>query len=150
VDLLTGSLAGDATPAQRRKLIVALDLPAQAQPWARAQGLPLLADVSQNSGALGQAGDLVLLSPRPNATYRFDSNFDRSAQQLLVEAAAGQGISQVTLWVDGELLASFSAPPYQAWWPLAPGEHRFWAQGLSAEGESVTSEGVSVTVVADQ
>ena len=92
-----------------------------------------------------QGAAISILSPRPNTTYRLDPNFDQSAQQLLVEAAAGQGITNVTLWVDGKLLATLDAAPYQAWWPLTVGEHRFWAQGVTATGETVISETVTVT-----
>ena len=53
----------------------------------------------------------------------------------------------MTLWVDGNLLATPDAVPYQAWWPLAVGEHRFWAQGMTAVGETVMSETITITVV---
>jgi hypothetical protein len=108
--------------------------------------LPLLADLSQSANS-NQSAVISVLSPRPNTTYRLDPNFDQSAQQLLVEAAVGQGITNVTLWVDGNLLATPDSAPYQAWWPLAAGEHRFWAQGVTTTGETVTSEVVTITAV---
>ena len=61
--------------------------------------------------------------------------------------AVGQGISQVTIWVDGHVLATLSSPPYQAWWALAAGEHRFWVEGVNGNGEMVKSEMVAITVV---
>jgi penicillin-binding protein 1C len=146
IDALTGEPASDDTPAERRQLRTVLDLPAAAQPWARAQGLPLLADLTQPVNS-DQLSVISILSPHPNTTYRLDPNFDQSAQQLLVEAAAGQGIADVTLWVDGDLLATSDSAPYQAWWPLVDGEHSFWAQGLNVNGETVTSEVVTITVV---
>jgi Penicillin-Binding Protein C-terminus Family len=90
---------------------------------------------------------LVLLSPPPNTTYRIDPNFEASAQQLQIEAAAGQGISQIEFWVDGNLLTTLSSPPYQTWWRLSVGEHHFWAQGANANGETVKSEVVTITVI---
>ena len=146
IDAATGQLATDTTPAERRQLRTVLDLPVAAQPWAREQGLPLLADLTSSTDS-SQSSAISFLSPRPNATYRLDSNFEQSAQQLLVEAAAGQGITNVTLWVDGNLLATPDSAPYQAWWPLAAGEHRFWAQGVTTTGETVTSETMKVTVI---
>jgi penicillin-binding protein 1C len=148
IDTLTDSLADDSAPAERRKLGTVLNLPVEAHPWARAQGLALLADFSRFAGiASPTENQLVLLSPKPSTTYRIDPNFDLSAQQLKIEAAAGAGISQVTLWVDGNLLAELSSPPYQTWWTLSAGEHRFWAEGVDGRGERVGSEAVVIVVV---
>jgi penicillin-binding protein 1C len=146
IDILTGQLATDATPVERRQPRTVLDLPVSAQNWARTQGLPLLADLTSLADS-DQQSAIGMLSPRPNTTYRLDPNFEQSAQQLLVEAAAGQGVTNIKLWVDGNLLATLDAPPYQAWWPLAAGEHRFWATGVAATGEMVTSGVVAITVV---
>jgi len=146
IDALSGQLATDATPPERRQPRTVLDLPVAAQGWARAQGLPLLADL-ESAAISDQRSAISLLSPRPNTTYRLDPNFNQSAQQLLVEAAPGQGITNITVWVDGNLLAMLESAPYQAWWPLAVGEHRFWAEGVTANGETVTSEAVRIMVV---
>ncbi len=148
IDLLTNSLASDSTPVDRRKSLTVLDLPAEAQTWAREQGLPLLSDFAEAKNNVSQQSDqLILLSPPPNTTYRIDPDFDPAAQQLQIEVAAGGGITQVTIWVDGNLLTTLSSPPYQAWWILSAGEHRFWAQGVSANGETVKSEVVTITVL---
>jgi hypothetical protein len=61
--------------------------------------------------------------------------------------AAGGSLSQVTIYVDGSALQTFTAPPYQTWWQLAAGEHHFWAEGVGANGEVVTSEEVRITVI---
>ncbi len=148
LDALTGQLATDATPVERRQLRTVLELPPSAQPWARSQGLILLADLAQAAGS-SQQSVVSILSPRPNTTYRLDPNFDQNAQQLLVEAVVGQGIMNLTLWVDGNLFATLESAPYHAWWPLAVGEHRFSAQGVTVTGETVTSETVTITVVTE-
>jgi membrane carboxypeptidase/penicillin-binding protein PbpC len=145
IDMLTGALADESTPAERRQTKIVLDLPITAQPWARSQGLPLLADVARASEVTTQP-QIALISPRPNTSYRLDPAFDPSAQQILVEAVADAGISQITLWVDGVQLAVLAESPYQAFWQLSVGEHRFWATGHIANGESVTSEIVLITV----
>ncbi|HLF72852.1 MAG TPA: penicillin-binding protein 1C [Anaerolineales bacterium] len=150
IDTLTNSLANDSTPIERRKSITVLNLPVEAQAWAREQGLPLLPDYSQIAENVSQQeNQLVLLSPRPNTTYRIDPNFDLSSQQLQIEVAVGGGISQVTIWVDGNLLTTLSSPPYQAWWTLSAGEHRFWAEGVNAVGETVKSDVVTITVISE-
>ena len=145
IDSLTGALADESTPPKRRQTKIVLDLPITAQPWARSQGLPLLADIPQASNAATQL-QIALISPRPNTAYRLDPTFDASAQKLLIEAVAGAGITQVTIWVDGVSLATLDASPYQAWWGLSVGEHRFWATGVTVNGETVTSEVVTITV----
>lgn len=145
-DALTGGLANEQTPPERRKQVVVLDLPVEAQPWARAQGLPLLADLKQATDGIA-ANTLTLISPTPNTTYRIAGDIDTAAQQLSVEAISGGGFSKVTIYVDGAPVQSFAAAPYQAWWPLAAGEHRFWAEGTKAGGGTVKSEEVTITVL---
>lgn len=148
IDTLTNSLADDSTPVERRKPITVLNLPTEAQAWAHEQGLPLLTDYSLDSDSLSANNEnpLILLSPHPNTVYRFDPNFDPAAQQLKIEVAVGQGITQVEIWVDGTLFTTLSSPPYQAWWTLTTGEHRFWAEGVDVSGERVKSEMVTITV----
>jgi len=147
IDTLTNSLANDSTPGERRKSITVLNLPVEAQTWARKQGLPLLADYSRGIENISQPeNQLVLLSPHPDTTYRIDQNFDPASQQIQIEVAVGQGISQVTLWVDGKLLTTLSSPPYQAWWTLSAGEHHFWVEGVNANGDRVKSDVVTITV----
>jgi penicillin-binding protein 1C len=147
IDALTNSLANDLTPPERRKSIIALDLPVEAQPWARAQGLPLLADFQQN--AISQnANELILTSPLPNTIYRITPNLGLSAQQLSVEAVSNQSFSKVIIYIDGSVLASFSNPPYQTWWTLSAGAHQFWVEGETDGGETIKSDVVSITVAA--
>lgn len=158
IDTLTNAQATDATPLDRRAQITVLNLPAEAQPWARTMGLPLLMDYSQqntlDSGSLlsssqPQAADskLVLVAPAPNTTYRLDPSFDPAAQQIQLEAEADASISQVTLWVDGKLFATLNTIPYQAWWHLAMGTHQFWAQGIDAQGQLIKSDVISIEVI---
>ena len=145
-DALTGALADDQTPPERRKSMLVLDLPAEAQPWARAQGLPLLVDIKQAANSI-RSRAILLSSPAPNTTFRMTGAVGAGAQQLSVEALASQSFSSVTIYVDGQPLQAFSAAPYQAWWPLTPGDHRFWAEGTTAAGQLVKSEEVLITVL---
>jgi membrane peptidoglycan carboxypeptidase len=146
VDAATGLLADESTPAARRKQVTVLDLPVQAQQWARTVGLPLLADVQQQSGAV-KPNSLALLSPVPGTTYRITSEITASAQQLSVEAVASQAFAKVTLYADDAPLQSFIVAPYQTWWQLAAGEHRFYAEGVTAAGDVVRTDEVTITVV---
>ena len=143
LDSASGQPATPATPASRRLPVTVLDLPAAAQRWAHSQGLSLLSDYEEPGT---QAAALLLLSPLPGTTYRISEQLSAAAQQLPVEALAGAGLTGVSLWVDGRQLGGFNTPPYVAWWPLAEGRHRFWAQGLDAAGQIIKSEVVEVGV----
>ncbi|MBC8333178.1 MAG: penicillin-binding protein 1C, partial [Anaerolineae bacterium] len=137
LDADTGLLADESTPAARRIPQMVLDLPSEAQPWARAEGILLLSDIMPAT-TLGAV--LRLLSPAPNATYRISTQMPANAQRLHIEAVGESGLQEVTLWLDGEKLAARTAPPYEAWWALQPGEHQAWVEGLTADGETVRSE----------
>ena len=143
LDSATGRLASASTPASQRETVTVLDLPVQAQRWAHSQGLRLLSDFTGNPA---QPAGLTLLSPQPGANYTFSRQLDPSAQQIPVQALAGPGLTDISLWIDGQQATSFSAAPYTAWWQLAPGTHRFWAQGLNAAGQVVRSATVEITV----
>jgi penicillin-binding protein 1C len=154
IDTLNNSLADDSTPIERRQSVNVLDLPVEAQDWARTQGFLLLTDYSIESGACSldcgsklPDSTLVLLSPHPNTVYRMDPNLDLSMQQINIEAAAGNEITQVTFYVDGNPLTTVSSAPYEAWWTLSAGEHQFWVERLGGNGETVKSEVVTITVV---
>jgi hypothetical protein len=70
-----------------------------------------------------------------------------SAQQLALSALTESDLAQVTFFADGSALGTLSAPPYQTWWTLSLGEHRFWAKGVTTNGEAVKSNVVTITVV---
>ncbi|MCZ2122141.1 MAG: penicillin-binding protein 1C [Anaerolineales bacterium] len=144
IDAWTNTLANNFTPPERVQALTVLDVPPEAQAWARSQGLPLLIDYSENQAS--DLGQLRLTSPVNNTTYRLDLTFDLSAQQILVEAL-GNGFAQVTLYVDGNSLGSFSEAPYQVWWRLSEGKHQFWVEGVNLDGELVKSETATIEVV---
>jgi hypothetical protein len=145
IDTLTGALADDSTPPSHQGTRIVLDLPITALPWARSQGLPLLADIPGADENTTQP-QIILVSPREGTAYRVDPAFDPSAQKILIEVVAGVGLEEITIWVDGVPLATLTDSPYQGWWQLIPGEHRFWATGKLANGETVTSQVVVINV----
>ncbi len=123
---------------------IVLDIPIEAQAWARSQGLPLLDNVNAMPSAISE---LTLTSPTDNTTYRITPDLDLSAQQLQISTLTVPDLMQVTFFVDGSALTTLSAPPYQTWWMLSVGEHRFWAEGVMTSGELVKSNVVTVMVV---
>jgi penicillin-binding protein 1C len=161
IDQKTGKLASQATPPDQRLHRVALNLPPQAIPWARSQGVPVYTDLisSVPDVPLGQpstehsvspaAADppLVLLSPASGGTFRLSPTIATDAQRILLEAAADIKLSQVAFWVDEVQVSRLDEAPYQAWWTLTPGVHRAWAEGILPDGRRVASPVVSFTVL---
>jgi penicillin-binding protein 1C len=145
IDSATGLMANDSTPIAQRRQVIILDLPPTAQRWAHSQGIRLLSDLTAQPAAL-QSGELVMLSPDSDSTYRISDNLALSDQQLPVETAAGQGVTGISLWVDGRQLGSCASAPYLLWWQLAAGTHQFWAQGVSIDGQTVKSNVTQITV----
>lgn len=123
---------------------IVLNIPIEAQDWARSQGLPLLDDAN---GMSPSTNSLTLTSPVDNTTYRLTPDLDLSAQQISFATLTVPGLTQVTFFVDGIALTSLSTPPYQTWWMLSLGEHRFWAEGVKANGELMKSNVVKIVVV---
>jgi len=123
-----------------------LNIPIEAQAWARSQGLPLLDDANISSDS---TSGLTLTSPTDNTTYRITPDLDLSAQQLEFSTLTNSDLAQVTFFVDGIALTTISAPPTscQTWWTLSLGEHHFWVEGVTTSGEMVKSNVVTINIV---
>jgi penicillin-binding protein 1C len=145
IDSATGLMVNDSTPLDLRRQVIVLDLPPTAQRWAHSQGIRLLSDLTAEPAAL-QSGELVMISPEPDSTYRISDKLALSDQQLPIEAAAGQGVTGITLWVDDRQLGSCASGPYLLWWQLSAGTHQFWAQGVSADGQTVKTNIIQISV----
>jgi membrane carboxypeptidase/penicillin-binding protein PbpC len=152
LDSATGRLADADTPAERRVYKVALDLPPQAQPWARLQGLTLYSDLLQTAQA-GQTlvvqveqAPLRLLAPAQGSIYILAPGFAADAQRIHLEAVGEAGLREVILYVDGQVVERFNEGPYLAWWVLTPGEHRAWAEAVRQDGERIVSQVVTFIV----
>ncbi len=143
LDSTTGQISTSQTSSANLQPITVLDLPTQAQRWAHSQGLALLSDYSS---PLAQTGSLLLISPQPGATYSLSSKLDPTAQQLPIQALAGAGLTNISLWVDDQQIATFTTPPYLTWWLLNPGTHHFWAQALTSSGQTIRTDPVEIIV----
>ncbi len=120
-----------------------LDLPPEAQGWAREEGLPLLPPAED---APERAATLLLLRPDPGARYRLDPDLPRDAQRIPLVAEAGVELAHLRIEVDGEAVVYFAAPPYHAHWTLVAGEHTFVAVGRDLQGRELRSAPVTITV----
>src|SRR5690606_27411406 len=135
LDAASGLPATGDTPQQQRAAQVVLDLPPQAHDWARRENLPLLADLAAAPREDGTAGEaLIVTSPDAQSIFRINPGLPLDAQQIRVAAAGPPGLHDVTLFLDGQPLAMLSAPPFEAYWQIAPGEHTVRARGVTASG----------------
>jgi penicillin-binding protein 1C len=123
---------------------VYLALPPEAHAWARRQGLPLLP--LDEAVAPIRSPELILISPDAGAVYQIDPATPRARQRIRVAAAADRPLTQVTILVNGVALAAFSAPPYEAFWQLEAGSHRFEAVAHDANGAELYSDTVEIQV----
>lgn len=126
--------------------MIVYDLPLEAQAWAWSQGMPLLGDF-QSSVRLEQG--LSLTSPTQHSTYVFYAHLDPAAQQIPIQVNVGEGLTQVTIWVDDNLYAVLNETPYQTWWQLSLGEHRIWVEAVNRTGDRVQTDIIIVNVLSE-
>ncbi len=164
IDTRTGRLADATTPPQYRAPQIIWQLPPEYQAWARANGIPQLADSErQMADGRWQIGEgsqktalanvqtptsnLQLTSPDPNRAYRIAPELPLSAQEIPVTAfVAVPSAKGITLLLDGRPFATVFGPDYTAWWPLQPGRHTFQAVATHPDGREERSAEVVVFV----
>jgi 1A family penicillin-binding protein len=166
IDGATGQRATADTPPERLVEKVYTILPPEGVEWAREHGLaqpPATLAAAENGSVLqGEGGQpqevalaaedrgepLIMAGPDAGAVYHLDPALPRGSQRILVAARVGTEVTlpQVTLLVDGQRLVKLHAPPYEAWWPLVPGIHEFWAEATGAGGERLESQRVQIEV----
>jgi penicillin-binding protein 1C len=150
IDTATGKLASELTPLERQRPQVVLDLPAQAYPWARSQGLRLLYDyqVEDSTSLQSRPASLLrIVSPASESIFQISVDTSLETQQIPIEVTGEQSFSQVRLYLDGQLLKTFREQPYKTWWQLIPGNHQVLAQGTLSNGEEVSSQMVIFEVL---
>ncbi|MBX0328108.1 transglycosylase domain-containing protein [Oscillochloris sp. ZM17-4] len=150
VDRLLGCLAPAGYPAARTTTRIFRRLPPEAAAWGRENGIPAppAQPCRQEGGptptapqANVSAGDVAagptLISPAAGSVYRMSAGVPADRQQIVIEAVGGGTNSALTIVIDGEPVAQLSGPPYHAFWQLAPGEHRAWAEAGGARSAEV-------------
>ena len=168
IDVATGMLATKNCPPDQVVERVYTFLPAEAVEWGRKQGIPQPPTeyCSLHSNMMQEAGDrkqddhsplstlqsplsIVMTSPDPFSVFRISPALPPGEQRIEVAARPAEEtvVAELTLYVDGEPLATLATPPYRSLWPLTPGEHAFHAEGYDAMGRRLTSEPVYVTVM---
>ncbi|MBS1248949.1 MAG: Penicillin-binding protein 2D [Chloroflexi bacterium] len=147
IDTTTGALADADTPPEHRRTVTVLNLPPEARAWARGEGIPLFSDLDTQQSP-NPEHPLLIISPGPNTTYYLSTDVPAATQRIHIEALLQGEAEAVTLWVDGEEIATFTHPPYETWWPAQTGEHQTWAEATTPEGDIIRSERVNFTVKA--
>ena len=142
VDAATGQPATATTPEHQRREQVVWRLPADYHEWMVARGMPI-EFISSESHSVQVDPPVVasvaisnlqpiLQSPVSNIAYQIHPWLPRQNQRIPIRARTPDGSRWATLRlvVDGTvLLQADQAAALEAWWPLEPGDHRFWVEG---------------------
>ncbi|HVO41329.1 MAG TPA: penicillin-binding protein 1C [Aggregatilineales bacterium] len=142
IDRLTGALATDQTPANRRVDKIFEVLPPEARDWGLRHGIeppPIPMAASKRDG-------LYLLSPDPYTIYQLSPVTPFESQRIAFTAAVTPQTRQVTFYVDDQPVGTAQGNPWSVWWALLPGQHSVRAQATLADGTTQNSAPVPFTV----
>ena len=88
----------------------------------------------------------ALVTPGDGATFQIASGIPLERQQILLEAQAGDAVTQLRIMVDGTAVVQLDGPPYRAFWQLRPGEHVAWVEVHDGNGNFSRSPDVRFMV----
>ncbi len=149
VDRRTGEPATASTSADDVAEKIYWVPPPELREWARTHDIPHLVSSSTRSLADSPPRQLVALtSPDPDAVFTLASFMPREHQRIEVqtEVYTEEWPQRVTLYADGQVLATLRQPPYRALWTLEAGEHTFHALAVAHDGSLIRSEPTTVLV----
>ncbi len=147
VDSVTGQAATAHTPASRVVSRLYRIFPPEAQAWARANGYPVPPLPGDEETGGGRTPALVLSSPSPLSVYQISPSLPRGDQRILLSAEAPDGaVRKLSLTVDGQIVGTFSGPPYSTDWILQPGVHDIAVVGWDSSGRRMNGQSVRITV----
>lgn len=148
VDRATGLPAGPDTPPDRLEERLFIVPPAEAWEWARQNHWPLPPRMPATRTADLSGPPLVITHPDDGTVYRLSPVVPGAYQaiRVAVRPADGVSVAEVTLYRDGQPLATFTAPPYETLWRMEAGEHTFLAVGRDENGRPLRSAPVSIRV----
>ena len=149
LDLRTGLLADEQTPAEDRVERVYAVLPQEARDWAIRNNMP-----QPPAGAAIQQPDegdgLRLLEPDPHTIFQISPMTPEDTQRIRLTVGTPPGTQAVTYLMNDQVLGTVDHAPWALWWTLEPGDHELIAQATLADGTLTTSAPLpfSVTVYA--
>ncbi len=156
IDATTGQLADATTPPGRVIEPMMLVLPSEALEWARENDIETANDQFSNfnfqiSNPGIQTVDIQITHPDQGTVYQISPVTPRETQQIAVSArvADGNQLVSLALYVDGQVIATFSDPPatIREMWILEPGTHTFTARGVDRSERERVSPAVTITVL---
>lgn len=128
IERRSGLRAGPACLASETRDADFERFPAEYASWARAADRPMAPLVGSprcpppEEGREG-AGALRIANVHDGERFAIDPDQPRALQQLAVQVLAPDGVTNVRLRVDGQIIAERGAAPYGLSWPLVPGDH---------------------------
>ena len=169
LDAATGEVATSDCPPERRVYRRLTYWPPEALLWAEEEGLPLPPSVAeahrvapQPIDVQGDAGrgplaatdaetassGLNLASPFPNSSYLIAPDIPSSFQRIEIAAVCAPelGLSDLSLWIDGQRWHTWHGPPYRVFWTLVPGSHTFRLEGVTSQRQTASSPLVHIRV----
>ncbi|HEY0734797.1 MAG TPA: penicillin-binding transpeptidase domain-containing protein, partial [Herpetosiphonaceae bacterium] len=134
-------------------------LPPEAETWMIRAGMPRVpqqicplpeatADQAATDAQIGLTAQAkpVLSSPVSGSIFSLSASIPAERQQIEIQARAGGDVASLTIYVDDTPLATFSGPPYRAFWQLTPGLHRAHVVTTDRQGGQRTSDHVEFIV----
>jgi 1A family penicillin-binding protein len=148
IDNRTSLLAGPDTPVENRYTRVFQVLPQEARAWGQRHGV---AQPPPEAGTIITAADdrLRLLNPDPYTIFELSDLLPADSQRIRLTAGAPRDTQSITYVLNGEPLATTHGAPWDAWWPLALGQHTLTAVATLGDGTTQTSAPVQFSVVRD-
>lgn len=148
IDTATGLLAapGCAGPTEYR---VFRTPPAEAIIWAREHDWPFPPTRScLGAQAVAQAQELVIVYPTDGARFRLDPTLPRESQRIAIAVRGNQpaAVTDGTLLLDSEPIATFRDLPVERFWPLQAGTHTLQAV-VDSDAGTMRSEFVTIEVL---
>ncbi len=122
VDVATGALATARTPPAAVTSRTFADLPARYAAWQEGAGIPRSPGVAVVDPA--DPPVMRVVAPRSGERFLRDHELSPELSSIALRATVEPAVGQLVWYVDGQPFAVVG-PPYEARWPLEPGEHVF-------------------------
>jgi len=138
IDTRNGLRASARCPAEHVEERVVTELPGAYARWEAVHGAGAPTRWSPLCPPDGVAVDAVVVThPSGGDVFLVEPGYDRSTQTLELSVEVDPPVPEVTWWVDGQPVTE-AAWPYEASWPLQPGDHEVWVQVGDRASEPVT------------
>ncbi len=144
VDTRSGLRADTTTPPQYVRREIFRVLPPEAAAWAEENNIPQPPPPTVLHVTAEQP--LLLTAPDPESVFVFSPGLSPAEQQIALRASSSITLRQLTFVLDGHSLPALSAPPWETWWTLQPGEHRLYVQGNGQDGTTYRSDEIHFLV----